>query len=55
MKANNYLQQTDYYNNGYLNSLPPVNEEKYSNIKIIDQTPIQYKDSPFDSKRRERR
>ena len=55
MEANYYPQQTDYYNNGYLNSLPPVNEEKYSNIKIIDQTPIQYKDSPFDSKKRQRK
>ena len=37
--------------NDRLPSMLPLDEEKYSNIKILDQKPILYKDSPFESRR----
>jgi uncharacterized protein (UPF0128 family) len=37
--------------NDHLPSMLPLDEEKYSNIKILDQKPILYKDSPFESRR----
>ena len=36
-------------------TLMPVAEEKYSNLKIYDQKPIYYKDSPFESRKESRK
>ena len=46
----NYKNKIDN-NNDHLPSMLLVDEEKYSNLKILDQKPIQYKDSPFESRR----
>ena len=48
----NYIPQTQ---NDFLPSILPVDDEKYSNIKILDQKPIQYKDSPFQSRKEPRK
>ena len=55
MEVDYYPQEDDIFNNKYLSPIPPVAEEKYSNIKILGQNPIQYKDSPFDSQKRQRK
>ena len=40
MEADYYPQKNDISNNKYLSPIPPVAEEKYSNIKILGQKPI---------------
>ena len=45
----NYANKTNKSNEDFPSILPD-DEEKYSNIKILDQKPIQYKDSPFESR-----
>ena len=47
--------QNNNYDNEYLPSILPVEEEKYSNIKIIDQKPIKYQQSPFESRKNKRK
>ena len=42
-------------NNEYFPSILPSTEEKFSNIKIIDQKPIQYQESPFESRKNQRK
>ena len=49
------LQQTNNVNEQGFSSSFPVAEEKYSNIKMIDQKINQYKDSPFESRKLQRK
>ena len=52
-KSNTY--QTGKNINDHLPSMFPVADEKYSNIKIYDNQPMIYKDSPFESRNIDRR
>ena len=53
MNQNN--QQKENLIDDPLSSVLSIAEEKYSNLKILDQKPIIYKDSPFESRKDPRR
>ena len=47
------IQQTNNFIEESIPTVLPVADEKYSNIKIIDQKISQYKDSPFESRKQQ--
>ena len=47
-----YISKKENPNNEYMPSILQITDEKYSNIKIIDQKPIIYKGSPFEARKR---
>ena len=49
------IQQTNNFNEQGFPSVPSVSEEKYSNIKMIDQKINQYKESPFEGRKSQRK